>query len=425
MGGLEVAAVVFSLISAFRSGIDVVRRIGDKRRVRSRRRRLPPSSSASVTSTPRAQDVDDGDGEWELTCSLTRAPAEIGQEYEQNLAVLGERFARGDVVARASLAETLLKLNTGLVTLISAFLAATRESPEAGLDYRSLIRLSDDSRMEAIAALDGLFQRMAIDPIALLSLGSPKKSKSAKAVRGKEKKSPAGSKGVVALAPSLVTATSKPKGTAKIKGTTKSKLKASVKGRTLAADAPSLAPKHRRRHAASSSMSSTRPSVTEPVPPPAASERRDAKPAARLPRPGPLQAALALATPTLPPVHPPGTARPAAGPRLPTIPGSMAPPASLSPASPAVPVRASIYSFASDSTKLGEIPEYKWFGYTSSAAAATSAGACHPTNITRTPAWEESSSPPHTSRLPNPRRHRWAFFRRRSVDDGVGVAIGR
>ena len=109
---LEIAAVVFSLISAFRSGIDVVRRVGDRRRRsklgrRGRGRRVGPLSSSSSSSTPSAPSSSLSsstlarrrrfeEDEVTLTSSLRKAPDEIGSMYEQNLADLGLDFARGD-----------------------------------------------------------------------------------------------------------------------------------------------------------------------------------------------------------------------------------------------------------------------------------------------------------------------------------------
>ncbi|KAI9779760.1 MAG: hypothetical protein M1816_003429 [Peltula sp. TS41687] len=166
--GLEVAAVVFSLISAFRSGIDVVHRLCDSRRLRRRRRRVHGSRhdlrKASSTAPSLTNSLDEK--QLQLTRSLGRAPEDIGREYEKDLAVLGDEFAKGDAIARASLAETLLKLNTGLVNIISSFLLAGHETRDAQLDYQSLIQLSEESRSNAVAALEGLYRRLSVGPVA-------------------------------------------------------------------------------------------------------------------------------------------------------------------------------------------------------------------------------------------------------------------
>lgn len=96
--GLEVAAVVFSLISAFRSGIDVVHRLCDSRRLRHRRRRVHSSRhdlrQASSTAPSVTSSLDEE--QLQLTRSLGRAPEDISREYEKDLAVLGDEFAKGD-----------------------------------------------------------------------------------------------------------------------------------------------------------------------------------------------------------------------------------------------------------------------------------------------------------------------------------------
>lgn len=62
------------------------------------------------------------------------------------------------MVANTALAEILLKLNTGLVTVINAFLA--RDKKESPLDYHALTALSDTSRVGTCRALRELCHRM-------------------------------------------------------------------------------------------------------------------------------------------------------------------------------------------------------------------------------------------------------------------------
>lgn len=61
--------------------------------------------------------------------------------------------------AHTSLTQTLLKLNAGLVNIITAFLSCGRH--DASLDYRSLTSLSNSSRIEAIDALGSLYNRLS------------------------------------------------------------------------------------------------------------------------------------------------------------------------------------------------------------------------------------------------------------------------
>lgn len=62
------------------------------------------------------------------------------------------------VIAQTSLAEILLKLNTGLVTVINAFLS--RNKHDTKLDCQSLTSLSERSRVDTCHALRQLYRRM-------------------------------------------------------------------------------------------------------------------------------------------------------------------------------------------------------------------------------------------------------------------------
>lgn len=71
-------------------------------------------------------------------------------------------------IAQASLTETLFKLNTGLVGIISSFLCNGRN--ELQLDYKSLTNLSDASRSDAIETLSQLYERLSQSSLALNSV---------------------------------------------------------------------------------------------------------------------------------------------------------------------------------------------------------------------------------------------------------------
>lgn len=66
-------------------------------------------------------------------------------------------------IAHASLAETLIKLNTGLVGIIATFLNHdhSRGKGHLDLDYKSLTSLSDASRKEALQSMTQLYQRLS------------------------------------------------------------------------------------------------------------------------------------------------------------------------------------------------------------------------------------------------------------------------
>lgn len=61
-------------------------------------------------------------------------------------------------VAQTALAEILLKLNTGLVTIINTFL--TRDKQDTKLDYQSLTSLSERSRVDTCRTLRQLYRRI-------------------------------------------------------------------------------------------------------------------------------------------------------------------------------------------------------------------------------------------------------------------------
>jgi len=71
-----------------------------------------------------------------------------------------DRFwlTRSTAIAQTSLAEILLRLNTGLVTIISSFL--NRDKKDVQLDYHSLTVLSEQSRIDTCRTLRQLFRRM-------------------------------------------------------------------------------------------------------------------------------------------------------------------------------------------------------------------------------------------------------------------------
>lgn len=70
-------------------------------------------------------------------------------------------------IAHASLAETLIRFNTGLVRIIATFLHHDSKNKDLRLDYKSLTSLSDVSRREAIDSLNSLYQRLSQSQVQL------------------------------------------------------------------------------------------------------------------------------------------------------------------------------------------------------------------------------------------------------------------
>ncbi|KAK3618274.1 hypothetical protein LTR56_024763 [Elasticomyces elasticus] len=142
MAQTNVSSCVLSIVASFSSGLDVFKQFREKRK---RKQRSKSNDSLNA-------------GELRLARSLRQGQEDIGREYLQNVQIAGDQFAVGDVIAQTSLAEVLLKLNTGLVNIISTFLG--REKGGVKLNYESLTGLSDSSRLDTCCALRQLFLRM-------------------------------------------------------------------------------------------------------------------------------------------------------------------------------------------------------------------------------------------------------------------------
>ncbi|KAK5686160.1 hypothetical protein LTS10_002274 [Elasticomyces elasticus] len=142
MAQTNVSSCVLSIVASFSSGLDVFKQFREKRR---RKQRSKSNDKLDA-------------GELRLARSLRQGQEDIGREYLQNVRTAGDQFAVGDVIAQTSLAEVLLKLNTGLVNIISTFLG--REKGGVKLNYESLTDLSDSSRLDTCRTLRQLFRRM-------------------------------------------------------------------------------------------------------------------------------------------------------------------------------------------------------------------------------------------------------------------------
>ncbi|KAH9826390.1 hypothetical protein Tdes44962_MAKER03522 [Teratosphaeria destructans] len=141
MAQTSVAGCVMNIVASFASGQDVLKKLKETRRSR---RRAAGHRMASE--------------ERRLSRSLRRGPEDIGRQYQQSVQIAGNRFAIGDAIAQTSLAEVLLRLNTGLVGIITSFLS--RDKKDLDLNYASLIDLSESSRLETCQTLRRLSQRM-------------------------------------------------------------------------------------------------------------------------------------------------------------------------------------------------------------------------------------------------------------------------
>ncbi|GAB7333272.1 hypothetical protein MBLNU13_g04915t1 [Cladosporium sp. NU13] len=129
MAHANVSNGVLTIIASFSNGLDVLKKLRRSRK----------------TSTQRSKKQKRNDEDaLRLSRSLRNGPEEIGL---------------GDAAAQTSLAEILLKLNTGLVGIITSFLSCDKNSG-LELDYHSLTDLSEQSRVQTIGVLRQLYQRL-------------------------------------------------------------------------------------------------------------------------------------------------------------------------------------------------------------------------------------------------------------------------
>lgn len=144
MGGIDVASVVTSIVSAFGSGMDIFHRLSRK----------PRKTNARL---PRPAEEE----EW-LRQSLKSRPVEIRHEFDQQVAKFGRKFEVGDAASQSSLAHTLLVLNTGLINLINHALSGDPKT--ISTSRRTLYNLSETAAVDTMTALGQLSSRLSLAP---------------------------------------------------------------------------------------------------------------------------------------------------------------------------------------------------------------------------------------------------------------------
>ncbi|KXS93798.1 hypothetical protein AC579_5050 [Pseudocercospora musae] len=354
----NVSSCVLSIVASFASGLDVFKKF---RELQGKKRTSRKNASLD-------------DEEVRLAKSLRQGPEDIGREYQRSIISVGGHFAQGDLIAQTSLAEVLLKLNTGLVSVINAFLS--RNKHDTKLDCQSLTSLSERSRGDTCNALRQLYRRMVHQstsiPRAIRSTDGDRKQLDAQsrsvALTDRRSRKPAAS----------------PKRT---------RVRGPMLARVVIADSsePSevamVRPGERKKKRSSSGISSMAQSCSSlalpaplPTPPPqytavAPSIRpQHHRPSTRLEKHLPQQKTSSTDVGTMP-----GRSRPDAlratrstprlehivqeySDQLPAIPATVPLP-SVKPIEPRRRLHKTtptMYSIASDSTKLGEIPLHKW-----------------------------------------------------------------
>lgn len=158
MSGVEVAAIVASILAAFGSGMDMFKRMRAKQKARKQGRQ-----GGKLTQE-----------ELRLQQSLSCGPQQIRAEYNKNVIKLGHRFKVGDTTAQNSLAHTLLVLNTGLVKIVHH--ALSEDSKAREMSKRSLLGLSELAAADTLNTLGQLNKRLTCGPgFALQTQPQPRK----------------------------------------------------------------------------------------------------------------------------------------------------------------------------------------------------------------------------------------------------------
>ncbi|RDW84591.1 hypothetical protein BP6252_02181 [Coleophoma cylindrospora] len=259
-----------------------------------------------------AIDSDQKSAETKLSKSLKRSRLHVKNAYDRDLSRHGQKFAVGDVEAHSALSAILFRLNAGFVSVIERF----SRGRSSRADYQALVNLSVASRIEAIQAFEQLSQRLSKSSLDLVPANNHSTSPSRH--RGGHKRKDRKDSSTASFSSRNTRSKSAPElsltalGPATTEGWVRPKpgRKCRSASITKVASSTSSSPKrtgHRARPA-----------------PPARAHTTPAAP----------QKAI-----------------------MPAVP----PPQAPSPASRARPGdRKSFMSFASGSTKIGEIPEHKW-----------------------------------------------------------------
>ncbi|KAH7360691.1 hypothetical protein BKA65DRAFT_547404 [Rhexocercosporidium sp. MPI-PUGE-AT-0058] len=317
----ELHGAVSSLLDAFARGIGIIK----AQRKRRKSGHVPIDQSSKAAET-------------QLSKSLTKSRTDVRNAYGKDLSRFGPGFAEGDAEARSSLQAIMFRLNAGFVSVIERFTKG-RSSPA---DYQVLLNLSNSSRLEAITTFQQLSYRLSHSSLALpisphktgskTSATHRRKKKTSTSSSGNSKRTQARAKSAPELSISIT-----PLGPATPEGWVRPKA-----GRKLSTDSKSGTSTPKRQRSASKPLALPAPPV---VPRPASATRRS-------PPPPPYQSHLPSPSSIAPPA-----------------PKHVSAPISISMPTPSQRLqvrvsradkRKSIMSFASDSTKLGEIPEHKW-----------------------------------------------------------------
>ncbi|KKY14626.1 hypothetical protein UCRPC4_g06664 [Phaeomoniella chlamydospora] len=139
MSGAEVIAVVAcvaAVVSAYRDGSGLVRKIRERRRAR---RALREAETQQLES------------------SLELGPVVVQGQYDHDFRRFGEEYARGDQIAREQMKDVLITLQLQILHNLRGIW-----DTDAEIDYVAIQHASDESRVNAVVCLGQLYQRLAV-----------------------------------------------------------------------------------------------------------------------------------------------------------------------------------------------------------------------------------------------------------------------
>lgn len=127
-----------------------------------------------------------------LKRSLKTDRKRVERAYSSRISESGDRFEKGDEKALSALGRVIQKLNAAIANLIRT--ASKSHGP--GLDYQSLMSLSNTSRLQAIKTFDQLSRRLDSKPSrsSVASTTSGRSSRTSKSSSSKASKSTSSSK---------------------------------------------------------------------------------------------------------------------------------------------------------------------------------------------------------------------------------------
>ncbi|KAK4168959.1 hypothetical protein QBC43DRAFT_200445 [Cladorrhinum sp. PSN259] len=244
-----------------------------------------------------------------LRKSLKSDRALVERAYSLKVSESGSRFRKGDARAISTVERILASLKGAITNLLRV--SGRNQSPD--LDYESLMSLSNSSRVKAIKAIDSLSRRLASPSRSSIASASSKASTKKPSGSSSRHKHRSRSDSKVTPLKAIEPSPSEP--------SPREPRRTSSRRKVPSTAAPSLTPSHKKA-APSKARSVSSPTLLLPPPPPPPIESSE----------------LQLS----PQYHLPAHLRPQ----------------STSP-KPGAENRISMMSFASNSTKLGEIPQRK------------------------------------------------------------------